>query len=88
MGVVALNISLTALMDEIEAASPLEDGYSILINEAGRIIALPEAGYSDILGPRVDRMSWVPISVKQFQLSHQLGMQWRAVTPFSEHSYL
>ena len=50
MGVVTFDISLTALMDEIEAASPLVDGYAFLINEAGRIIALPEAGYADILG--------------------------------------
>ena len=50
VGVVAFDISLTALMGEIEATSPLEDGYAFLINESGRIIALPEAGYSDILG--------------------------------------
>jgi nitrate/nitrite-specific signal transduction histidine kinase len=50
VGVVVLDISLTALMDEIEATSPLEDGYAFLINESGRIIALPEAGYADILG--------------------------------------
>jgi methyl-accepting chemotaxis protein len=50
VGVVTFDISLTALMDEIEAASPLVDGYAFLINEAGRIIALPEAGYADILG--------------------------------------
>ena len=50
VGVIALDLSLTALTAEIEAANPIADGYSFLINETGRVIALPKAGYSDILG--------------------------------------
>ena len=50
VGVAVLDMSLTALTAEIEAANPIADGYSFLINETGRVIALPEVGYSDILG--------------------------------------
>ena len=50
VGVVSLDLSVDRLTAQIEATSPLADGYSLLIGESGSVIALPEAGYAALLG--------------------------------------
>jgi GAF domain-containing protein/HAMP domain-containing protein len=50
LGIVGIDVSLAELSANIEAASPIAGGYSFLVNEQGRAIALPERGYEDILG--------------------------------------
>ncbi len=50
LGIIGIDISLARLGSGIEAASPVAGGYSFLVNDEGRAIALPKQGYSDILG--------------------------------------
>jgi GAF domain-containing protein/HAMP domain-containing protein len=50
LGIIGIDISLARLSSGIEAASPVAGGYSFLVNNEGRAIALPKQGYSDILG--------------------------------------
>jgi GAF domain-containing protein/HAMP domain-containing protein len=50
IGVVGMDITLTEMRSSIESEELLPGGYSFLIDDAGRAIALPEKGYLDILG--------------------------------------
>lgn len=50
IGVVGMDVTLTEMRASIESEELLPGGYSFLIDDAGRAIALPEKGYLDILG--------------------------------------
>jgi GAF domain-containing protein/HAMP domain-containing protein len=50
IGVVGMDVTLTEMRSSIESEELLPGGYSFLIDEAGRAIALPDNGYRDILG--------------------------------------
>lgn len=50
LGVVGFDVTLTEMKSRIEGQEFLTGGYSFLIDESGRAIALPDQGYEDILG--------------------------------------
>jgi GAF domain-containing protein/HAMP domain-containing protein len=50
LGIIGIDVSLAKLGAEIEAASPVAGGYSFLVNDQRRAIALPKQGYADLLG--------------------------------------
>ena len=50
LGVVGLDITLNNLAAAVEASRFLNSGYSFLIDNQGRSIALPDQGFLDILG--------------------------------------
>jgi putative methionine-R-sulfoxide reductase with GAF domain len=50
VGVVGIDVSLTGLTASIEAEELVAGGYSFLVDQDGRALALPEQGYVDILG--------------------------------------
>lgn len=50
VGVIGLDLSLAALTAQVESSVPIAGGYSFLIDEKGQVIALPEQGYTDLLG--------------------------------------
>lgn len=50
LGLIDMDISLTAIAKNIESYSPLETSYAFLVDNAGRAIALPAQGYKDLLG--------------------------------------
>ena len=49
VGVVGIDATLKDISANVEEARLLGSGYSFLVDETGRAIALPEQGYSDIL---------------------------------------
>ncbi len=49
VGVIGIDATLKDISANVEAARLLGSGYSFLVDETGRAIALPEQGYSDIL---------------------------------------
>lgn len=50
VGVVGIDVTLKDISASVEATRLFGRGYSFLIDDAGRAIALPEQGYQDILG--------------------------------------
>jgi signal transduction histidine kinase/HAMP domain-containing protein/ActR/RegA family two-component response regulator len=50
VGVVGIDFTLKDISANVEAARLLGSGYSFLVDDTGRAIALPEQGYQDILG--------------------------------------
>ena len=50
VGVVGLDLKLTDVIANVESSRFLRSGYSFLIDDAGRTIALPDAGFRDLLG--------------------------------------
>jgi GAF domain-containing protein/HAMP domain-containing protein len=50
IGVVGMDVTLTEMRSSIESKELLPGGYSFLIDDSGRAIALPERGFRDILG--------------------------------------
>jgi GAF domain-containing protein/HAMP domain-containing protein len=50
IAVVGFDVTLTEMKSRIEEQEFLAGGYAFLIDDAGRAIALPDQGYSDILG--------------------------------------
>jgi GAF domain-containing protein/HAMP domain-containing protein len=50
VGVVGVDVTLKDITDNVEEARLLGGGYSFLVDDTGRAIALPEQGYRDILG--------------------------------------
>jgi len=50
IGVIGLDVTLTEMIKNIEKTQIFQDGYSFLIDQTGRAIALPDRGYTDILG--------------------------------------
>lgn len=50
VGVVGIDVTLEDIGASVEANRLLGSGYSFLVDESGRAIALPEQGYQDILG--------------------------------------
>lgn len=50
LGVIGIDVSLVNLTANIEAEAPIAGGYSFLIDQDGRALALPAQGYNDILG--------------------------------------
>ncbi|HZD55731.1 MAG TPA: cache domain-containing protein, partial [Anaerolineales bacterium] len=50
LGVVGMDVTLTEMRASIESKELLPGGYSFLIDDSGRAIALPERGFLDILG--------------------------------------
>jgi GAF domain-containing protein/HAMP domain-containing protein len=50
VGVVGLDVTLKDISTSVEANRLLGSGYSFLVDDTGRAIALPEQGYQDILG--------------------------------------
>ncbi|HIQ01558.1 MAG TPA: HAMP domain-containing protein, partial [Anaerolineales bacterium] len=50
VGVVGIDVTLQDISASIEENRLLGSGYSFLVDEAGRAIALPERGYQDVLG--------------------------------------
>jgi phosphoserine phosphatase RsbU/P len=49
-GTIGIDVTLKNLIENIETASPVAGGYSFLIDQNGRAIALPDQGYIDLLG--------------------------------------
>lgn len=47
-GVVAADVQLAAITEQIKQISLGQTGYALLIDSAGRIIALPESGYEEL----------------------------------------
>ncbi len=54
LGIIGIDVSLAKLGADIEAASPVAGGYSFLVNDQRRAIALPGPGYTDLLGRSPD----------------------------------
>jgi two-component system phosphate regulon sensor histidine kinase PhoR len=50
MGVLGIDVTLNAIIRNIEEYNPVEHSYSFLIDKDGYSIALPEEGYQEILG--------------------------------------
>ncbi|HSH04542.1 MAG TPA: ATP-binding protein [Anaerolineae bacterium] len=50
IGTIGIDISLAALIPQIEANNMIEEGYWFLINDDRRAITLPPAGYTQLLG--------------------------------------
>jgi PAS domain S-box-containing protein len=50
LGIIGIDVSLAQFSASIEAAKPIADGYSFLVDAQGRALALPEQGYRDVLG--------------------------------------
>jgi PAS domain S-box-containing protein len=50
IGVVGIDVSLAGLTAKIEAEELIAGGYSILVDQDGRALAIPDQGYLDILG--------------------------------------
>jgi signal transduction histidine kinase len=50
VGVIGIDVTLNAIIKNIEEYNPIENSYSFLIDKDGYSIALPEQAYKDILG--------------------------------------
>jgi GAF domain-containing protein/HAMP domain-containing protein len=50
IGVIGLDVTLTEMVEGIEATRVLKSGYSFMIDQSGQAIAMPDQGYIDILG--------------------------------------
>jgi putative methionine-R-sulfoxide reductase with GAF domain len=50
IGIVGIDVSLAQLTANIEAEELVAGGYSLLVDQDGRALALPDQGYIDILG--------------------------------------
>lgn len=50
LGVVGFDVTLTEMKNNIEQARYFVSGYSFLVDDQGRALALPEQGYQDLLG--------------------------------------
>ena len=50
VGVVGLDLKLKDVIANVESSRFLRSGYSFLIDDTGRTIALPDAGFRDLLG--------------------------------------
>jgi GAF domain-containing protein/HAMP domain-containing protein len=50
IGAIGIDLTLDDIRASVEAARSLSGGYSLLIDDTGYAIALPERGYQDILG--------------------------------------
>ena len=59
-GIIGLDVSLNDISKNIEDYSPIESSYSFLVDNTGRAIALPSAGYEDILGRKPKKDEFGP----------------------------
>jgi len=50
LGVIGMDISLAEMKESIETNQPLQGGYTFLIENSGKAIALPSQGFKHILG--------------------------------------
>jgi GAF domain-containing protein/HAMP domain-containing protein len=50
VGVIGLDLTLKDVISNVESSRFLHSGYSFLIDNTGRTIAIPEAGFKDLLG--------------------------------------
>lgn len=50
IGVVGFDVTLNDMKASVEATQFMEGGYSLMVDNKGRAIALPDQGYQDILG--------------------------------------
>ncbi len=59
IGVIGFDVTLDEMVTSIEMTQNLRGGYSFLIDEAGKAIALPDQGFQDILGrpPQTDEIA-------------------------------
>ena len=80
LGVVGFDVTLTEMKHNIEQTRLFSSGYSFLVDDQGRALALPEQGYQDLLGlsaPEQDFGSDLTQARPEFQpvLAEMLGSQ-------------